>query len=78
VTFPPRCGATNLTFIAAKENASSDLLVVNVVGFKPNKVTNGSITVIAEKNVKKSGDPLFVAALVALSMAAIIRRRRMV
>jgi S-layer protein (TIGR01567 family) len=78
VTFPPRCGMTNLTFVAAQKNATSDLLVVKLEGFKPNKVTNGSITVIAEKNTNKSNDLLFVSALAALSMAAVIRRRRMV
>ena len=78
VTFPPRCGVTNLTFVAAQKNASSDLSVVKLEGFKPNKVTNGSITVVAEKNVKRSSDLLFVSALAALSMAAVIRRRRMV
>ena len=76
VTFPPGCGSTNLTFIAGQKNATSDLKVVKVEGFKPDKVTNGSITILAEKNAKKSSDLLFVAALAALSLAAIIRRRR--
>ena len=76
VTFPPGCGVTNLTFVAGQKNATSDLKVVNVEGFKPDKVTNGSITIIVEKNAKKSSDLLFVAALAALSLAAAIRRRR--
>ncbi len=76
VTFPPGCGVTNLTFVAGQKNATSELKVVNVEGFKPNKVTNGSITIIAEKNAKKSSDLLFVAALAALSLAAAIRRWR--
>ena len=76
VTFPPGCGVTNLTFVAGQKNATSDLKVVKVEGFKPDKVTNGSITIIAEKNAKKSSDLLFVAALAALSLAAAFRRRR--
>jgi hypothetical protein len=78
VTFPPGCGSTNLTFVAGEKNATSDLKVVKVEGFKPDKVTNGSITIVAEKNSKKSSDLLFVAALAALSLAAAIRRRRQV
>jgi hypothetical protein len=76
VTFPPGCGVTNLTFVAGQKNATSDLKVVKVEGFKPDKVTNGSITIIAEKNAKKSSDLLFVAALAALSLAAAFRRLR--
>jgi hypothetical protein len=76
VTFPPGCGLTNLTFVAGQKNATSELKVVQVEGFKPDKVTNGSITIVAEKNAKKSSDLLFVAALAALSLAAAIRRRR--
>jgi hypothetical protein len=67
---------TNLTFDAGQKNATSDLKVVKVEGFKPDRVTNGSITIIAEKNAKKSSDLLFVAALAALSLAAAFRRRR--
>jgi hypothetical protein len=50
--------------------------VVNVEGFKPDKVTNGTITIKAEKNAKKSSDLLFIAALAALSLAAVFRRWR--
>jgi hypothetical protein len=67
-----------LTFVAVQKNATSDLRVVKVEGFKPDKVTNGSITIVADKNAKKSSDLLFVAALAALSLAAAIRRRRQV
>jgi hypothetical protein len=76
VTFPPGCGVTNLTFVAGQKNATSALKVIKVGGFKPDKVTNGTITILVEKNAKKSGDLLFVASLAALSLAAVIRRRR--
>lgn len=76
VTFPPGCGMTNLSFVAGQKNATSVLKVVKVEGFKPDKVTNGSITIVADKDSKKSSDLLFVAALAALSLAAAIRRRR--
>lgn len=76
VTFPPGCGMTNLTFVAGQKNATSDLKVVKVEGFKPDKVINGSITITPEKNAKKNSGLLFVASLVALSLAAVLRRRR--
>ena len=76
VTFPPGCGETNLTFVAGQKNATSVLKVIKVEGFKPDKVTNGTITILVEKNAKKSSDLLFVASLAALSLAASIRRRR--
>lgn len=78
VTFPPGCGTTNLTFVAGQKNATSDLKVVRVEGFKPDKLTNGTITIVAEKRPKTSSDLLFVATLAALSLAAAFRRRRRV
>lgn len=75
VTFPPGCGYANLTFVAGQMNATADLQIVRVEGFKPDKVINGSITVIAGN--KKSSAPPFVAALAVLSLvAAAIRRRK--
>lgn len=76
VTFPPGCGETNLTFVAGQKNATSDLKVVKVEGFKPDRLINGTITILPEKNAKKSSDLLFITALAALSIVAALRRRR--
>lgn len=76
VTFPPGCGKTNLTFVAGQKNTTSDLKVLKIEGFKPDKVTNGTITILAEKNAKKSIDLLFITALAALSIVVAFRRRR--
>jgi S-layer protein (TIGR01567 family) len=76
VVLPSGCGAANLTFLASKANATSDLKVINVSGFYPETVTNGTITVLpGEGAIRKSSSVGFLAALAALALAAFCRRR---
>jgi hypothetical protein len=76
VVLPAGCGAANLTFLASKANATSDLKVINVTGFYPETVTNGTITVLPWNGAaRKSGTAGFLVALAALAIAAFARRR---
>lgn len=76
VVLPAGCGAANLTFAVEKENATTDLRVVGVTGLSPERVTNGSITVLPGKAAKKSNGPGGLAALAALFLVAFAARRR--
>jgi S-layer protein (TIGR01567 family) len=76
VVFPPRCSSTNITFIGRQMNATSMLDVVKVEGFKPEKVINGSITVMPDKNAKKSSGLTIITALAAVSLTAAVTRRK--
>ncbi|MCX6670166.1 MAG: S-layer protein domain-containing protein [Methanothrix sp.] len=76
VVLPAGCGAANLTFLASKANATADLKVINVSGFSPETVANGTITVLpGEGATRKSGTAGFLAALTALALGAFARRR---
>jgi hypothetical protein len=76
VVLPAGCGAANLTFLASKANATADLKVINVSGFYPETVANGTITVLpGEGATRKNGTAGFLAALTALALGAFARRR---
>jgi S-layer protein (TIGR01567 family) len=90
VVMPANCSSTNLTFnaldLGKKPNATTKLQVIDIKGFQPVSITNGSITVILENTtdeipvntgtIKKSSAPAFVAVLAAFALMAFIRRRR--
>jgi hypothetical protein len=79
VLLPGGCGAANLTFDAknsASKRATTYLNVTGKSGFKPEYITNGSITIVAgDKAAKKSGALGFVASIAAILAAAYARRR---
>lgn len=76
VILPAGCGEANLSFTAEKENATTDLRVVDVTGMSPEGVTNGSITVLPGKAARKSSGPGSLAAMAALFIVALAARRR--
>lgn len=73
IIMPSGCDLVNIMFTAKDINATSRLNVTKVEGFRPEKVINGAITVKAE--TKKSSAPTFVAALAALIIVALGRRK---
>jgi hypothetical protein len=81
VLLPGSCGAANLTFAiknfaARKGNDTTYLNVTGSSGFKPETITNGSITIVADdKAAKKSGALGFVASFAAFVAGAYARRR---
>jgi S-layer protein (TIGR01567 family) len=79
VILPAGCGAANLTFAVNKKsqvNETIDLLVTGTSGFKPETVSNGTITIAASDNGAKKSPALgFLATLVALAMGVYARRR---
>ncbi|HSD59026.1 MAG TPA: S-layer protein domain-containing protein [Methanotrichaceae archaeon] len=82
VVMPANCSSTNLTFnvldLAKEVNATTKLQVVDVKGFQPEVITNGSITVIPANTVEteKSSAPAFVVALAVFALMAFAWRRR--
>jgi hypothetical protein len=83
VLLQPGCaaGAANLTFAVSDKARANDTIKLNVTGtsgFKPETITNGTITIAAgDKGAKKSPGPGILAGLVALAGAgAYFRRRR--
>ena len=81
VLLPEGCGAANLTFAikssaAQKANETTYLNVTGSSGFKPETITNGSITIAADdKAARKSGALGFIASLAAFVAGAYARRR---
>jgi S-layer protein (TIGR01567 family) len=80
VLLPEGCGAANLTFMAnqgIKENITTGLNITSASGFKPDTITNGTITIVPnEKSPKKSDAPSFlISALAVAFLAALVRRR---
>jgi hypothetical protein len=79
VLLPAGCGSASLSFTskqAIKENVTTYLEVINVSGFSPKTVSNGSITIMPNsKTTEKSGAMGFFAALSTLAMVAFIRRK---
>ena len=81
VLLPGGCGAANLTFAiknsaAKRANDTTYLNVTGTSGFKPETITNGSITIAAgDKAARKSGALGFVASLAAFVAGAYARRR---
>ncbi len=78
VLLPSGCGAANLTFMvnkASKVNTTTNLGVIDVAGFNPDTINNGSITIVPSGK-KKSDAPGFLAAFAALTLIAFMRRRR--
>ena len=65
--------ASGIYFNVTASNATTYLNITKVEGFRPAKIINGSITVKAE--TKKSSAPTFAAALAALIVIAIGRRK---
>ncbi len=82
VVMPANCSSTNLTFnvldLAKEVNATTKLQVIDVRGFQPEVITNGSITVIPANTVEteKSSAPAFVVALAVFALMAFAWRRR--
>lgn len=87
VVMPANCSTANLTFkvqdLKDEANATTNLRVIDVRGFQPESLTNGSIMVVpegAEKGeagtIERSNAPAFAAALAAFAIMAFARRRR--
>ncbi|MDM7913110.1 MAG: S-layer protein domain-containing protein [Methanotrichaceae archaeon] len=90
VVMPVNCSSTNLTFnaldLGEEANATTKLQVIDVKGFQPVDITNGSITVIPANMgdaisvntgmTKLSNAPAFVVALAAFALMAFVWRRR--
>ena len=79
VILPGGCGAANLTFAVSRKsqvNDTIDLEVIGTSGFKPETISNGTITIAAsDKGAKKSPALGFLATLVALAAGVYARRR---
>jgi S-layer protein (TIGR01567 family) len=81
VLLPAGCAAAaNLTFAVSGKARANDTIAINVTGtsgFRPETITNGTITIAAsEKGAKKSPALGILAGLVALAAGAYARRRR--
>jgi len=76
VAFPPGCGSINLTFLGGRSNATSALQIEKAEGFVPDKIINGSIAVMANRSVEQSNAPAFIVAIVIISLAAAVARRK--
>jgi hypothetical protein len=81
VLLPGGCGSANLTFNAKnaaskRENETAYLNVTGTSSFKPEYITNGSITIVAGGKAAKKSDALgFVASIAAILAGAYARRR---
>lgn len=73
VMMPSGCSLMNITFEARDVNAASSLNITRVEGIQSEKIINGSIIVKAE--TKKSNAPAFTAALAAIIVVALGRRK---
>lgn len=84
IVMPANCSSAILTFkvldraINASANLTTMLRVVDVKGFKPERITNGSIIVLPANtaDAPKSSAPAFIVALVTFAFAAFAGRRR--
>ncbi|MGB5099889.1 MAG: S-layer protein domain-containing protein [Methanothrix sp.] len=80
VLLPAGCAAANLTFAVSSKALVNDTIELNVTGtsgFRPETITNGTITIVAgEKGAKKSPALGILAGLVALAAGAYFRRWR--
>ena len=80
VLLPAGCAAANLTFTVSSKAQANDTIDINVTGtsgFRPEIITNGTITIAAsEKGAKKSPALGLLASLIALAAGACARRRR--
>ncbi|MDD4161700.1 MAG: S-layer protein domain-containing protein [Methanothrix sp.] len=80
VFLPGGCGAANLTFAVSNKALVNDTIKLNVTGtsgFKPETVSNGTITIVeGDKRAKKSHALGILATLVALAAGAYAWRRR--
>jgi MYXO-CTERM domain-containing protein len=79
ILLPAGCNAANLTFSVDRKSRVNDTIHLNVTGtggFKPETVTNATITVTGSHGgTPESHAPGFLAALAALAAAAHARRR---
>jgi hypothetical protein len=81
VLLPGGCVSANLTFDAKnaaskRANETAYLNVTGTSGFKPEYITNGSITIVAGDKAAKKSDALgFVASIAAILAGAYARRR---
>jgi S-layer protein (TIGR01567 family) len=81
VLLPGGCGSANLTFDAKntaskRANETTYLNVTGTSGFKPEYITNGSITIVAGDKAAEKSDALgFVASIAAILAGAYARRR---
>ncbi|MEI6103779.1 MAG: S-layer protein domain-containing protein [Methanothrix sp.] len=80
VLLPPGCAAANLTFAVSNKALANDTIELNVTGtsgFKPETISNGTITIaLSDKGAKKSPSLGFLATIVVLAAGAYARRRR--
>ena len=80
VLLPGGCGAANLTFMAnqgIKKNITTGLNVTATSGFRPDTITNGTITIVPnEKSPKKSDAPSVLVSALAIAFLAALARRR--
>lgn len=79
VLLPAGCGAANLTFAVSRKNQVNDTIDLDVIGtsgFKPETISNGTITIASEKGAKESHALGFLASIVALAAGAYARRRK--
>ena len=80
IAFPADCNSTNLTFVADKANTSTNLEAVDIEGFHPHKILNGSIIIMPDDNngVRTSDGFTFLYALISilLLMFVIVRRAK--
>jgi hypothetical protein len=79
VLLPKGCGSANLNFTANQPinaNATIELLITGTSGFKPETISNGTITIAAEQIATKKGNALgFFASLFALALGFCACRR---
>jgi len=77
---PAGCTAANLTFAVSSKAQVNETIKLNVTstsGFRPETVSNGTITIAAvDKGAKKSPGPGILIGLVTLAAGAYFRRRR--
>ncbi len=80
VFMPAGCTAANLTFAVDRKSQANYTIELNVTGtsgFRPETITNGTITINeSDKGAKKSPAPSILAGLIALAAGAYFRRRR--
>jgi S-layer protein (TIGR01567 family) len=77
IEFPAECNSTNLTFVAYKANTSTNLEAIDIEGFHPHKILNGSIIVMPNNDIrarKIDGFTFFPALISILLLIFVIVR----
>jgi S-layer protein (TIGR01567 family) len=79
ILLPAGCNAANLTFSVDRKSRINDTIHLNITGtsgFKPETISNGTITVTADLETAKESHAMgFMATLLALAAVAYARRR---